>query len=170
MSALKRPVAALIGVMAVLLAGLFFSSSSQAAPYVSGVAPTTTISSTACGSPVTISGTGYQPGETVTVTENGTVLGKFGPVDSNGSFSGTITVVCPSGTDAVTIISTGSATGAVDAITIHSTAGGGSGGGSGNGGLSNTGVAVIGIGALGVVLLVGGGLLLLAGKRRKVSI
>ncbi len=39
-------------------------------------------------------------------------------------------------------------------------------GGSGGGNLSNTGVAVVGIGALGLVLLVGGGMLLLAGRRR----
>ena len=32
--------------------------------------------------------------------------------------------------------------------------------------LSNTGVAVVGIGALGLVLLVGGAMLLLAGRRR----
>ena len=46
-------------------------------------------------------------------------------------------------------------------VTIH--LGGGS---SGGGNLSNTGVAVVGIGALGLVLLVGGAMLLLAGRRR----
>ena len=38
---------------------------------------------------------------------------------------------------------------------------------SGGGGLASTGVAVIGIGALGVVLLIGGGLMLLASRRRR---
>jgi hypothetical protein len=47
---------------------------------------------------------------------------------------------------------------------VASNGGGGNGGGGGN--LAGTGVAVVGIGALGVVLLVGGGMMLLAGRRR----
>ena len=169
MSALKKPVAALIGVMAVLLAGLFFAASSQA--YPAGVNPTLTLQTTtpACGTTDSFTGSNYQPGESVTVSDNSgdstTVI-----ADGNGNISGSLTITCK-GTDPTTITATGGTSGGVDAVSIS--VGGSSSGGSSsgsNGGLSSTGVAVIGIGVLGVVLLVGGGLFLVAGKRRKVSI
>ncbi len=113
-----------------------------------------------------MSGSHYQPGETVTVTQGGksyTVV-----ANSSGSFTLDITIVCPNGTSPGSITATGSSSG--DVADISLTAGGtGGGGGSGGGNLSSTGVAVIGIGALGVVLLVGGGLLLLAGRRRNAT-
>ncbi|WP_375504106.1 hypothetical protein [uncultured Jatrophihabitans sp.] len=167
MSASKKPVAALIGVLAMLIAGLFFASSAGA--YPDGVAPVVTTSGTpTCGGSITVTGANYKPGETVNVTDSN---GDSAAVTagSDGGFSTSFPITCPNGTLPETLTASGGS--GVDAVTLSnggSTNGGGSG--SGSGGLSNTGVAVIGIGAVGLVLLVGGGLLLMAGKRRKVSI
>lgn len=170
MSALKKPIFALVGVVAMLLTGLFFATSSASA-YPPGTAPTLGVSNTnaGCGDSVTVSGSHYQPGETVTISQGGksyTVT-----ADSTGSFSTSITIVCPNGVDAGSITATGSSSGDVAdiSLTAGGTGSGSGGGGSGGGNLSSTGVAVIGIGALGVVLLVGGGLLLLAGRRRNAT-
>jgi hypothetical protein len=166
MSVSKKPIAALIGVLAMLLAGLFFATASADA-YPPGTPPTLSVSDTSptCGETVTVSGSHYQPGETVTITQGGksyTVT-----ADSTGSFTTSITIVCI-GTSPGAITATGSSSGDVASLTLTN---GGNNGGNNNGGgnLSTTGVAVIGIGALGVVLLVGGGLLLLAGRRRNTS-
>ena len=72
MSALKKPIFALVGVVAMLLTGLFFATSSASA-YPPGTAPTLGVSDTSptCGETVTVSGAHYQPGETVTVTQGG---------------------------------------------------------------------------------------------------
>ncbi len=162
MSALKKSMAALIGVFVVLVAGLFFAASSGA--YPAGVAPTVTVSDTtpSCGETVTVSGANYQPGETVTVTDNAGDSATTS-AGSDGTFSVQFTVTCPNGVEPTTISARGSESSGVDAVTISTSSSSSS---SGSGGLSNTGVAVIGIGALGVVLLVGGGLVLLAGRRR----
>ncbi|WP_375487850.1 hypothetical protein [uncultured Jatrophihabitans sp.] len=167
MSAFKKPIVALVGVLAALVAGLFFATSSAGA-YPSGVNPVLTInpSNPSCGDTVTYSGTHFQPGEPVTISDG---VGDSVTVnaDGKGNVSGSLELTCPNGTEPTTITATGRTSGGVDAVTISS-GGSNSGGGSssGSGGLSNTGVAVIGIGALGVVLLAGGGLLLLAGRRR----
>lgn len=47
---------------------------------------------------------------------------------------------------------------------------GGSGSGSTGGGLASTGVAVLSIGGFGTLLLIGGGIMLMAGKRRKTTV
>jgi hypothetical protein len=78
--------------------------------------------------------------------------GTFSGIDTSGVSAGTTVYVSPCGD-----------TDAADAAQI--TVAGGSSSSSG-GNLSSTGVAVIGIGAIGLVLLVGGALMLLAGRRR----
>lgn len=106
------------------------------------------------GGSITVSGQGCTPGATITVSlDNGSTLATA-KADSSGAYS--VVVTLPSGvTGHHNITVNGAGCSGVLAIDIQS------------GGLATTGVAVIGIGAVGVVLLVGGGLMLLAGRRRK---
>jgi hypothetical protein len=106
------------------------------------------------GGSITVSGQGCTPGATISVSlDNGSTLATT-TADSSGAYS--VVVTLPSGvTGHHEITVSGAGCSGVEAIDIQS------------GGLATTGVAVIGIGAVGVVLLVGGGLMLLAGRRRK---
>jgi hypothetical protein len=83
--------------------------------------------------------------------------------DANGGFSKSITVPNVAlGAHSIVGVDTVTPESASAAYTVT---GGGTGSG---GGIANTGVAVIGLGAIGGVLLTGGALMLLAGRRRKV--
>ena len=89
--------------------------------------------------------------------------------DGSGSFSAQVTIPSSTTAGSHTIEALDTPTGDIATAGLTVTTGtGGGGGGGGGGGLAGTGVAVIGIGALGLVLLVGGGLMLMAGRRRKV--
>jgi hypothetical protein len=125
------------------------------------------------GGTITISGSGFPANDTLVITlHTKTYTLGTTTTDSSGSYS--VTVKLPdgvSGKHTITVedpathkkakirITIGSAHGAAGAATSDSS----------SGGLSSTGVAVMGIGALGVVLLVGGGLMMLAGRRRKIA-
>jgi hypothetical protein len=182
---ITRATAALVALGALFAAMLLLAGGSQAAPGGSpscsypACQPTTapvsssSSSSTAglevsttnptAGGSITISGTSCNPGATVTATlDTGDVIGTA-TVGNDGTF--TITGTLPSGvTGSHTITTTGggSAHTCSGVLGVEISAPGGSGGG----GLASTGVAVVGIGALGAVLLIGGGLMLMAGKRR----
>jgi hypothetical protein len=87
--------------------------------------------------------------------------------DSSGSFSRTVTL--PAGvTGQHDIVATDTSTGQTASVSLTIGGAATGGGGGGGGGLSSTGVAVIGIGALGLVLLGGGGMMLYAGRRHTV--
>ena len=76
MSALKKPVAALIGVVAMMLAGLFFAVTSAGAyPGGTNAALSVADSTPAAGAGDSVSGTGYQPGETVALEFHSVVSG-----------------------------------------------------------------------------------------------
>lgn len=167
MKTLTRLAAAVIAVGAVLTGLLIFAGTANAAttgpgtptspgPGGSGVLSVSDTTPSEGGS-ITISGTGCNPGATVTATLHSDpyFLGST-TAGSDGSFS--ITAQLPSGvTGSHTIVVNGAGCSGVEGINILAAS-------SGN--LAGTGVAVVGIGALGVVLLVGGGLMLLAGRRR----
>jgi hypothetical protein len=157
--------AVLVGLAALVVGTAAFAASAQAAPYVTQ--PTVAVSDQTppAGGTLTVSCSGYVPGDVVTVTlDSVTTLGSA-TADASGSLS--LSVTLPAGVTGVhTIVCTG-ATSGVDSLTI--TIGSSGAGGGGGGGLASTGVAVIGIGSLGVLLLIGGGVLLLAGKRRRVG-
>lgn len=165
MSVVKKPIFALIGVMAMLFVGLLFASSAQAYPPPTPATLSVSDTNPTCGEAVTVSGAHYQPGETVTITQGG----KSYTVTANsaGRFSLTITIVCIGGQPgAVTAVGGSSGDVASISLTAATPTPVPPNNNNNGGNLSTTGVAVIGIGALGVVLLVGGGLLLLAGRRR----
>ncbi|MCW2497741.1 hypothetical protein [Jatrophihabitans sp.] len=167
MSVLKRLGAASIVLVAMIAAALSFGGGASA--YTVGNNPTLSgsASSAPAGGEIEITGSGYTPNTDAAVSFHSTPV-SLGTVAVNSAGAFDITVKIPSdatvglhhieGTDAVT--------GAVGSFAVTVTGAGT--GTSGGGGIASTGVAVIGIGALGTVLLVGGGLMLMAGRRRKV--
>jgi hypothetical protein len=123
------------------------------------------------GGNVIANGAHYAPNELVTLTLHSTVstLGTA-QTDASGSFSVRLALT-PGVTGQHTIVGTGATGDSASAsllITASGTGGGGTGGGGG--GTSMTGVAVFGLGGLGLVLLLGGGLMLLAGRRRRATV
>ena len=151
-------------VMAVALGIVAFAAPSTADPYANAAAISVSDQTPAVGGTFVLTGTGFCANEDVNnVLQPGAYPLASAHTDSSGAFS--VTVQLPAGVSGVhTIVSTCVTTGRTASTTI--TIGGSSTGGGGGGGLASTGVAVIGIGALGLILLVGGGLMLLAGKRR----
>jgi len=165
MTARSRPIAAaLSSVVALIIATLTFAAPSSAAPYTN--AASISLSSQVVCSSETVSGAGFAPGSVALSLQSDPVALGSATADAAGNFSTTVTL--PSGlSGAHTIVATQGTVTASASVTIDCPGAGGSTGGGG--GLSNTGVAVVGIGALGLALLAGGGAMLLAGKRRKVS-
>ena len=170
MSVSKKPVVALFGLLAALAMSLFFSAGSASAVDGYGnetVAITATSSPNADGSTTySVAASGFKPGEDVIVYVHSAPV-ELGSTtaSSTGSISTSVTVPA-SYTGSHTLEAVGQTSGVTASFPIQ-LGGSGSASGSGSGGLSSTGVAVVGIGALGVVLLAGGGLMLFAGKRRK---
>jgi hypothetical protein len=179
MSTAKRLISAFAAVLSLSLAvGLGLAASSSAAPYTPAPAVSVSTSAPVAGGGLTVSGSGFGADDTVNLVLH-TKAYSLGSAttDAAGAFSKTVQL--PAGvTGSHTIVITDPTTGQTSsmAITIESSSssggasGGASGGSSGGGGLSNTGVAVLGIGGLGAALLLGGGVMLLAGRRRKVAV
>lgn len=167
----RRSTGMLIATLAVLLTALGFAASASAAPYANQGTVSVSTTNPSVGGTLTVGGSGFASGETVDLTLHSAVyqLGST-KADSSGSFSATVTL--PSGVSGRhEIVATGVTSGvkAITSICIGScsTAAGAGGAGSGGGGLASTGVAVAAIGGFGLILLIGGGMLLMAGRRRK---
>lgn len=180
MSVGKRPFAALILALAMIFAALTLGGPASAAPYADQTTIGVSDQTPSEGSSFTISGAGFKAGEHVRIVlDNGDFLGTA-TADSTGQYSFSVTL--PSGlTGTHSIIATGETSGkvatssiSISAPTSSSSNGSASGSSSSSGtssgsgtGLAYTGVAVVGIGSIGLALLVGGGAMLLLGKRRK---
>ena len=152
----------------VLVAAAVTSAAGSASAYPSGTNPQISLSHTS-GSPgdsVNVVGEHFTPHNTATLSFHSASIA-LGTVNVNGQGGFTVTVTVPDvgiGTHTVHAVDNASGISADPAVfTITA-----SGAGSAGGGLASTGVAVLGIALLGMVLLVGGGLMLLAGRRRKV--
>lgn len=175
MSAMKRLFAVSLAVIGMVIAAASLGVAASA--YPPGIAPTiaTSVSTIPQGGSLTVTGNDFTPNGQAHLSLHSAVvdLGVVS-VDANGQFSAQVTIPASESTGVHTIEGLDIPTGdvATATITVTGTGGGAPGGGGtgGGGGLAGTGVAVIGIGALGVVLLVGGGLMLMAGRRRKVTI
>ena len=156
----------LIVMFAMIIAVVAFAGPANAA-YVTP--PTVSVSNQApaAGSSITISGSGFTPGETVTIRlDNGTHFPSV-VANASGSFS-EVLVLGVNLSGAHTITATGTTSGRTSSIKIQVGGVGASAIPNASGtGLAFTGASVIGISALGGLLLVGGGLMLLAGRRRK---
>jgi hypothetical protein len=160
----RRLTAALTALLALLVGAAAFAASSAASPYSTQATLSVSTQNPAMGATLTVSGSGYTPTEQVNLTLHSQTynLGSA-TTDASGDFSTTVTL--PAGVSGSHTITGTAATSGMTAsvsVTIGSSAGGG-----GSGDLAFTGAAVLGIGGIGVALLISGGVLLLAGQRRR---
>lgn len=166
----RRFGAAVAAVIAAMLAVMALAPSSGAAPYSGQATLSVNNQNPAVGGSFDESGSGFGANEEVSNTLHTAPFALTSAhTNANGDFSVTLTL--PAGVSGShTIVATGLTSGktATISIIIGSTATGS--GSSGGGGLASTGVAVLGIAGLGVVLLVGGGVMLMTGKRRKATV
>jgi hypothetical protein len=165
MPAVKRLAAVMAVGVLLLLAAVSFASSASA--YPDGTAPTLALdhNSGTVGDHVTVTGAKYLPDADVSLEfhSNPVSLGTV-HTDSHGGFTTSITVPDVAlGAHSIVGSDSGNES-ASAAFTVVAS------GNSDTGGLANTGVAVIGLSAVGAVMLTGGGLMLLAGRRRKVDV
>jgi hypothetical protein len=166
MSSAKRLSAAVLAIVVLVFAAVTFGAGSASA-YPSGTSPQIALShnSGPVGDSVNVVGTHFTPHKTATLTFHSASFA-LGVVNVNGQGAFTVTITIPNaGVGAHTVDGLDNASGQSASADFTITA---SGAGGAGGGLASTGVAVLGIASLGLVLLVGGGLMLLAGRRRKV--
>jgi len=157
----------LIVMFGVLIAMVAFAFPASAAPYATAPATSVSDQSPAAGSSLEFCGSGFSPGETVTIAlDNGTTFPSV-TADSSGAFCTTLVLGASlSGTH--TVLATGTTSDGTSSTTIQVAADAASAGNTTNNGeLAFTGAAVAGMGALGALLLVGGSLMVFAGRRRK---
>jgi hypothetical protein len=169
MSANTRLRTPLIVMFGVIMAMVAFATPANAAPYATQ--PTTSVSnqSPTAGSNVTFCGSGFQAGETVTIAlTNGTTYPSVA-TDTSGAFC-SVVVLGATLTGTQTLTATGLTSGRTSSTTIKVL------GVSANAaptpatsGLAFTGTNAIAIGGLGGLLLLGGGAMVLVGRRRKVN-
>jgi len=118
--------------------------------------------------------TGFLPGETVTLVLYSTpvTLGTT-TADPQGSFSTTVTIPANTTPGNHTIVATGNTSGRTAStsivVTSATTTGGTSTGGSSGGGLAFTGAHIAAMAGVGAIALALGGMLVFAGRRRRVT-
>jgi hypothetical protein len=141
----------------------------QAAPYSDQPVLAISTDHPAVGATVTLTGSGYRPGETVVLSMPGRSERLASVVaGSDGTF--TVVLALPSGVSGPqSIVARGMTSGRTStvAITIGDPEPTISPAGSGGSALPDTGVAVVAIGSVGLLLLVGGGVMLLGGRRSR---
>src|ERR1035437_8606941 len=164
---LRGPFIVMFGVVIAVVA--LAGPANAVAPYTTQ--PTTSVSNQAptAGSSVTFCGSGFQAGETVLIAlDNGTRYPSV-VADASGAFC-TVAVLGVSLSGTHTLIATGATSGRTSSTTIKVLGVSASAGTTTTScGLAFTGAEVIGIGALGGLLLVGGAIMVFAGRRRKVN-
>lgn len=179
MDVLRKTFTRMLAVLGIMIASVAFASSANAAPYTNAPSIAVSTTSPAEGSTITVTGTDFDANSTVNLTlySQPYALGSV-TTDSSGAFAASVTL--PNGvTGSHTIVGQGPSSSASVSIEIYSNSQG-SGNASGNnaagnngsgssGGLASTGFAVAGIGVVGLALLIGGSVLLLSGRRRKVT-
>lgn len=160
-----HPVRAFILVVAAVIASLFVGS--VAGAFYAGD-PTFTASSPSvlAGGEVNLTGTGCQPGELVTFSFGGESAGSA-TADGTGSFSFALTV--PESTPPGTYTVTASCGELVQSFELTVAGGGDLGAPIGTGSLSRTGTEVGPLAALGIGLIVIGGIFILQLRRRSVA-
>jgi titin len=177
---MQRKVIRIAAVAALAMVGLFWASPAFAYGPTGPSLGTNinVVNTTTGGASITISGSNYQPGETVTLVLFSTpvTLGTSGPTDATGSFSMPVTI--PTGTPlgAHTIVGTGNAIGdsASTAITVVSASAGTAAvitpsSGTSGGSLAFTGSDIAALTGVGAISLALGGMLVFAGRRRRAT-
>ena len=146
-------------------------SASVAFAYGPGQTGTLTGNTSTCsassGCSLTLSGSGFQPGETVGLTFNSTPV-SLGTTTANSSGGFTFSVTIPAGEPAGnhTIVATGESSGTTASFAITLTAAT-TAAPSPSGGLAFTGADISALVGVGAVVIALGGLLVLASRRRR---
>jgi hypothetical protein len=170
MPASKRLRTPLIVMFGVIMAMVAFATPANAAPYATQPSTSVSNQSPTAGSHVVFCGQGFLPGETVNISlGNGTTYPSVVAHGPSGKFC-TVIVLGASLTGPQTLTATGATSKRTSSTTIQVL------GVSANAaptpassGLAFTGANAIAIGGLGGLLLLGGGALVLAVRRRKVN-
>jgi hypothetical protein len=191
----KRPFASLIVILGMIIAMMAFAGPATAVPYVTTPSISVSTQTPRMGAKIRLCGRGYRSHQTVKVTLDRRIFLAYLPTNSAGAFCATvklpnrvagghriwavaykksasvwIRILQPGVRVAGVSLSAGGTT--TGGTTTGGTTTGGttaSGGTSTSGQLAFTGAAVVGAGALGGLLLVGGGLILVTGRRRKTT-
>lgn len=188
MNVVRRLGAGLTAVLGLVTVLVLVGASSASAEYPPGSTPEVSASASVVtpGGTLTLSGSHFSGTVTFIGHSAPVYLGTAVASGPNGTFTKTVTITAadfPAGdhdivaSDAFGDSSTFGFT--VAPVGADTSGNGGSGSGSGgsasgsgggaSGGLAATGVAVLSIGGLGVLMLIGGGVVLMAGKRRKMT-
>ena len=168
MSTSKRLRTPLIVMFGVIMAMVAFATPANAA-YSTPTTTSVSNQSPMAGSNVTFCGQGLQAGETVAIAlANGTTYPSV-VADTSGAFC-TVVVLGASLTGPQTLTATGLTSGRTSSTTIQVLGLSASAAPApATSGLAFTGANAIAIGGLGGLLLLGGGALVIAGRRRKVN-
>jgi hypothetical protein len=171
MSAVKRPVGVFVALLGLLLGGLLaVATAASATPYVPGATCSVTDGTPPVGGPVTVNASDFGAYDDIQFTLH-TVTYPLGSATSDGAGSVSITTGLPDGVAGNhTIQAYDPTTNQLCSVDVNIGGSGSGGEGTGGGPTAVTGVAIFALGGLAVLLLVGGGLLVLAGRRRKASV
>jgi hypothetical protein len=175
-----RKLMRIVAMLAISLTGVLWASPAFAyGPNAPSI--TTNVSVVVPGGSLVVSGSGFQPGEAVTLQLFSTpvTLGTTS-VDSTGAFSTSVTIPVSTPLGNHTIVATGGTSGStastsivvVAATTTGASTGGASGGASGSssgGSLAFTGTDIAAMAGVGAIALALGGMLVFAGRRRRVT-
>jgi len=163
---LRAPLIVMFGVIIAVVA--FATPATAVGPY--GNQTTTSVSnqSLTAGSSLTFCGQDFLPGETVTITLDHSISYPSVTTDTSGAFCTTIVLGATLTAGTHTLTATGATSGRTSGTTIQ-VLGASASAAPTTSGLAFTGANAIGIGALGGLLLLGGGAMVLAGRRRKVK-
>jgi len=172
---MKRKLVRIAAMVAISIGGVLWASPAFARDYGPS-APTlsTNASAASPGSTLGVSGSGFQPGETVTLVLQCTSAGLgTAAVGSAGTFSTTVTIPASTPPGNCTIVGTGNTSGSTSTtsivVTSATTTGVTSNSGSSGGGLAFTGAHIAAMAGVGAIALALGGMLVFAGRRRRVT-
>jgi hypothetical protein len=173
---MRRKLVRILAMAAISMAGVLWASPAFAygpnAPFI-----TVSISVVPPGGSLTVNGQGFQPGEGITLQLFSTpvTLGTT-TADPTGAFSTSVTIPASTPVGNHTIVATGNTSGTTASTGIvvgtASTTGAGTGtssGSSSGGSLAFTGADLAAMAGVGAIALALGGMLVFAGRRRRVT-
>ena len=176
---MKRKLVRIAAMVAISIGGVLWASPAFA--YGPGATTlSTNISTVGAGGSLIVTGSGFQPGETVNLVLGCTsvTLGST-TADPQGAFSTSVTIPASTPPGNCAIIGTGNTSGRTSTTSIvvtsatttggTSNSGGTSTSGSSGGGLAFTGAHIAAMAGVGAIALALGGMLLFAGRRRRVT-
>jgi hypothetical protein len=171
---IMRKLMRIVAMLAISIGGVLWASPAFA--YGPNAPTVTSSTTTVCaGCPITLSGNGFQPGETITIQLFSTpvTIGST-TADPSGAFTTTVTIPANTTPGNHTIVATGLTSGTTASFAIvvtgASTAGVSTTAGTpSSGSLAFTGADIAAMAGVGAIALALGGMLVFAGRRRRVT-